>query len=444
MGDRIYEFSSLHATIIYQLNSLCLNFQVLSNMDNTLYIDMLFNALVNFLIVVVILKGGISVMIVEYVKKRNKSHQKYLKESNEITGKNVFYDKNRMFSWAYYISKSIDFIKKMTKSIFCRKKYLKECHFENIENNLDIDRKKMPTNWKVNINITDHEFKNYTKNSKLNKKKKSKGSIIEVSILGMIIIFIMFIQISLMPPVDYHIIKYVNNKITNMLTQCNSKFYNEFEIRRFYIDCLPYLMGGHQSSSPYKNSTFEIEGVGLNTGILNIVFFYQMHATYRNITKSTNKRFGKYASNVFGEVDENYDPRDIIEDNEYQMMQFDVYNQSTFRTIPKDSVIYHWDEDLKIMHAMISHHNVTNYSLLTTKLVMDNFINRYLQKLDFEITSYNVHQDLTYHTLLSLEKGKGDSFNLKIEMYGWTPYPRGLIPIIAVLLIFIDLYFIFQ
>ena len=421
-GSDIEVLSMFPGNFIYELRLLCQDAEVLKYFSKNEVLQACLDIFVNAMVVYIVLHGALRITIVNYIKKKHYNKQIKEKIFSQV-GELAFFDyETSSYTLYIIITMFMKSIKKIFGFIFCRKKMIKEAQFERINEQLDKDRKKCPKNWKFNINITDSQFKQYQENEKSRNSKTDKIQIAKISIwIGSImIIIITVLMASLTPLSSPHVSTFVNDKIASSFSQCKSKFHNEYEIRRYLIDCLPYLIQSYGTeSSPYKNVTLQHQDLSFNNRFVNIISMYKFTATYRNITDNDDPIFNVYSPHIFGEFDENYYPEDLFRDDDYTFLQWDAVNNTHLTVIEKNDVYYYWNNETKKHVAFIKIDKGNNFPQVLSKLVLDEFINKYLYDLELSFVSFNSKENYANNIFLHFKKGSGDSFYISQYSYGW-------------------------
>lgn len=166
--------------------------------------------------------------------------------------------------------------------------------------------------------------------------------------------------------------------------------------------------------SYFNNETLVIRDANINTDEVNVISDFVFSAKYKNITENPNEMFKAYAPYVFG-VDGQYIKPEVFTNKNYSFYQYDqISTKFDIITATTNNVTYKWVEDEETYYAFVRHENQANHQYLMSKLVLDNYVNRFLDSLTFTYITHSTDNYLLFE--MNLVRRVGDGFYIDFQV----------------------------
>lgn len=391
----------------------------------------------------IVLNGIFRANIVVYLSKgrANRKIRTYERMSDKL------YHKGRsIYNFFYITFRSLN---RCCLYCFAHKRYETNLYSDKLEAYLDQDAKKIPSNLKYEIDITDKEFCNYLNGFKSYKSRIERNKKRTVKLFGVLFIFVSYNIILYLlshPSRHYSVTKLIDDNFTKSQTDSKTKIYNEYELRRYLVDVFGQFIAEKSYKREFKHRDFLYPDIFSNVSIANIISDFAFDATYKAILPNPDEEFRGLNPWIYDREGPNiYPPGDIIKNQNFTIVKSTDNELDEIFNITSANLTYKWDTETKTLHANIfNDKNQTNFMYVLSKQILDNYINKYLYSLDIYFFGHNEEKDDYTWVTFSFERGYGDNFEI-FQQIEFLDFKNDLIyDGILVFVILLQIYYLIQ
>ena len=230
------------------------------------------------------------------------------------------------------------------------------------------------------------------------------------------------------------------DRITNNLKWGGSTFFNEFELRRYFVNNLPILLA-KDSSLTYKADNVTYSDGYIDIPAMDIVYDWVFSAQYSKIDSREGTEYGYYSKYIFDSG--NY-IKPTLQDRDYNISLNldDTIVNSTI--VNASNITYFWNEETMTNYAVIPRATTSNYWYVMQKMVLDDFINKHLDNLQIgwiNVSKMNSLINSIYGiSTLDFRRKDGDSFEISYKIIFFNLFSKELNYGILIMLMSIMFY----